>query len=258
MSPKMFLMPAVSLALLASSSASFQPRLDPQQSPFPIASTRLLPRLPCPLGLTTRNYHPGYKCRKTELKRRQRMVAATDSISDLLPDGAFSPAFLKSSFQGTIGIGTPPQPFSVIFDTGSANLWVPSVLCDMDVDGGDRTCRAKKHKYDSAKSGTHGHVGKRFQIRYGSGVLSGFLSSDTVVLGPELAAPNQIFTEAMDVIKDSQFCCLGRSPSIRFLFQLGSRRHLYRYGLRRHLRLGIQGDRSGKRHPRHGQPEKQQ
>ncbi|KAE9009021.1 hypothetical protein PR003_g16030 [Phytophthora rubi] len=90
--------------------------------------------------------------------------------------------FQNAQYYGAISLGTPPQPFAVIFDTGSSNLWVP------DKKFGSHSV------YDHDQSISYKANGTAFAIMYGSGPVSGFLSQDTLALGG-LTVADQFFAE---------------------------------------------------------------
>ncbi|CAH8381592.1 unnamed protein product [Eruca vesicaria subsp. sativa] len=83
---------------------------------------------------------------------------------------------LDAQYYGEISIGTPPQNFTVIFDTGSSNLWIPSINC--------HSVACSSHsKYKARESSTYTPNGKAASISYERGAISGYFSNDSVNVG---------------------------------------------------------------------------
>nr|CAH8848944.1 unnamed protein product [Trichobilharzia regenti] len=105
----------------------------------------------------------------------------------------------NTEYYGELQVGTPPQTFRVLFDTGSTDSWLPSRKCwFLDI-----PCWFIRF-YDSSKSSTYKRNGTKFDISYLIGSYSGFWSMDTMQIN-SLVIRNQAFAEAINVFSDDFF-----------------------------------------------------
>ena len=105
--------------------------------------------------------------------------------------------YSNAQYYGVVHIGNPPQEFTVIWDTGSSDLWIPRVGCSScgycnPFTEGTSIC---KDKYDSSSSHDYEEDGSDFAIQYGSGSVTGAFSKDTVTLAQDIAVKHQKFAE---------------------------------------------------------------
>jgi len=122
----------------------------------------------------------GFKDYELTQHEDAELTASTDvPISD----------FQNAQFFGPIQIGG--QDFTVIFDTGSSNLWVPGKECP-------RWVCWFHHKFDEIQSKTFEKDGRKFEVAYGSGPVRGIFNKDTVKVG-SIEVPDQVFAEVSKV-----------------------------------------------------------
>ncbi|KAL0093317.1 secreted aspartyl protease [Phycomyces blakesleeanus] len=74
-----------------------------------------------------------------------------------------------------VSIGTPPQNFTVALDTGSSDLWIPSVDCAKE--------ECNLSRFNPEKSSSFVDTNYPFQINYGLGSAQGYYAKDTVQIG---------------------------------------------------------------------------
>ncbi|KAK1169242.1 nothepsin [Acipenser oxyrinchus oxyrinchus] len=97
--------------------------------------------------------------------------------------------YMDAQYYGKVSIGTPLQNFTVLFDTGSSDFWVPSAYCVSEA------CRAHR-KLKSFQSKTYTHDGQTFNLQYGSGQLLGVVGRDTLRLS-DVSIKEQEFGESV-------------------------------------------------------------
>ncbi|KAI9247534.1 aspartic peptidase domain-containing protein [Sporodiniella umbellata] len=141
------------------------------------------------------------------LRKKQFKVSLEKSLPPSLYDSRAVSYLVKqdqqsynhgSGYFGEISIGTPPQLFKVVFDTGSADLWVVSSQCRNAV------CRTQQNTFRSEISSTFEDDEQNTQIDYGTGSVYGQLSRETVRIGNSraLAIEGQSFVNILSLSRD--------------------------------------------------------
>lgn len=114
--------------------------------------------------------------------------------------------FVRSAYYGTLMVGTPPEPFTVVFDTGSGHLILPSTYCRSE------TCKAHKRFRRTASSTANdincngnvvaaGQMRDQISVSFGTGDVTGVFVEDIVcvdgIAGDEAAGEGAVATGSL-------------------------------------------------------------
>jgi len=124
--------------------------------------------------------------------RKLRRSAPADAAEDVLLHDLGN-----AQYYGEVRIGSPPQEFEVVYDTGSADTWVPGTSCAAN----SLNCGGKNVFDETASTSfstpvfTDGEntVDVRFTIEYGSGKVEGTYGVDKVTIGDDDTVEEQTF-----------------------------------------------------------------
>uniref|UniRef100_A0A7S2B2T3 Peptidase A1 domain-containing protein n=1 Tax=Alexandrium andersonii TaxID=327968 RepID=A0A7S2B2T3_9DINO len=110
--------------------------------------------------------------------------------------------YYKTAYWGTVSVGEPAMNFSVVFDTGSGHLILPSTYCHSE------TCRAHK-RYRRSNSVTAkdidydgilvqpGELRDHITVSFGTGEVTGVFIEDMVCLGHTATPGQRIFNDSL-------------------------------------------------------------
>lgn len=182
---------------------------------------------------------------KTKASKKERKVGSTPKQTSFLGEVAKKDTSVQlglasasipitqlkdSQYVGFVSVGTPPQTFRPIFDTGSTNIWVVSVNCT------DSACR-KVRRFDPAASSTFKTPNPRvvLDITFGTGRIHGSTGDDTFEVGPfkienqtfglvekeEGAIFNDIYFEGIIGMAFAEMSSTGKIPFYDHILQHG-------------------------------------
>lgn len=132
--------------------------------------------------------------RAQQIKGKYGLLPPEDSTADkrALVTVSTTNQASDTSYFATISVGTPPQQYNVVLDTGSADLWISGSSC--------LRCAAATTgaTFNPSSSSTFTTASGTLSVQYGSGSAQGTLGTDVVSLGG-FQVPQQKFGVAQTV-----------------------------------------------------------
>ncbi|KAG1871567.1 aspartic peptidase domain-containing protein, partial [Suillus subluteus] len=161
----MIFLPLVAIALLPFTLAAPQPAGGVVHAPIVRRShSNRVANLPKAVEALRKKY--GYPVTNVKSTNSKRASTAAIPITDEEND---------SSYSGVVSIGTPPQNFNLVLDTGSSDLWVATTSCT--------SCGSDIPEFNPSKSSTYKATSSQLEINYGSGSAQGIVAQDSVTFG---------------------------------------------------------------------------